>query len=365
MGEWHARPRLALGTALFLLLGGGSLPLHSLPLDSLTVDSRAISSPSAAEPTNASRGGVLAPGSSAARVGAKATPTRTTPRWSGSVDVNDRAAVNSAYQGSYAPGLRTPTGWAGNESRCLAGNQGTASRTATLRAVNYARSLAGLAPVSFSTDLNSRSQQSALMMSANRALSHNPPTSWRCYTSSGGANAGKSNLALSYPSLTSAGLVSLYLEDAGSTNRAAGHRRWLLNPFSTVMGSGATQTANAITVVGPTSTSRPNPAVVSWPTAGYFPNTLEPTGRWSLSLGDRALSFRWASVRVWRNGTLVKTVKDPVEDGYAQPTLVWELSPDLARSGTFKVEVSNIRATATSTRYTRTYVVRMFTPAAT
>lgn len=349
MGECSARPRLALGSALFLLLGAGSMPLGA---------PTAV----AGSPTTASRADVLTPRSSAARMAAQSSATRTTPRWSGSVDVNNRAGVNTAYQTGYAPGLRTPTGWAGNESRCLAGTQAPGSRTATLRAINFARSLAGLAPVSFSTDLNSRSQQSALMMSANKALSHTPPTSWKCYTAMGGANAGKSNLALSYPSLTSAGLVSLYLEDAGATNRAAGHRRWLLNPFSTTMGSGSTNTANAITVIGPTSTSKPNPVAVSWPTAGYFPNTLEPSGRWSLSLGDRALSFRWATVRVWRDGKLISPVKNPVENGYAQPTLVWQLPPSLARSGTFKVEVSNIRATATSTRYTRTYVVRMFTP---
>jgi uncharacterized protein YkwD len=356
MGERRGRQGLAPACAgaaalvpgLLVALGGASLPAH-------------VPSSGAADAA-ASSARVLTAHAGERRA-ARTTATRTTARWSGSVDVNDRAAVNAAYQKGYAPGLRTPTGWTGDESRCVAGSQSSASRAATLRAINVARSLAGLAPVTFSADLNSRSQQSALMMSINRALNHHPPTSWKCYTATGGANAGRSNLALSYPSLTSAGLVSLYLEDPGSANRAAGHRRWLLNPFATTMGSGSTTTANAITVVGPTSSSRPNPSLVSWPTAGWFPSPLEPTGRWSLSLGDRSLSFRWASVRMWRDGTPITVTKNAVEDGYAQPTLVWELSPGQARSGTYKVQVSNIRASATSTRYTRTYVVRMFTPA--
>jgi uncharacterized protein YkwD len=322
MGDTRVlRATVALGATLLCLLGAGSVPVAS-----------------AASTTSA--------------------------RWSGSVDVNDQKAVDAAYVANFAPGLKVPTGWAGSESRCVAGAQAPGSRTATLRALNFTRSLAGLAPVTFSSDLNARSQKSALMMSANRALSHTPPKSWKCWSAAGAANAGKSNLALSYPSLTSAGLVSQYLEDAGSTNRAVGHRRWLLNPFATTMGSGSTNTANAITVVGPTSTSRPNPGFVSWPTAGYFPNTLEPTGRWSLSLGNRALSFRWATVRVWRNGTLLSATKNPVADGYAQPTITWQLKPSLTRSGTFKVQVSGIRATAKGKASSHTYVVRMFTPTA-
>ena len=356
MGDIRARPksaprwasRLALCAAVFLI-GGGSVHAGN-PAASAVPASR-----DDAGATTDSR--VLA-----ARVAARTAATRTTPRWAGSVNTNDQAAVNAAYMSQFHPGLNVPTGWAGSDSRCIAGSQASGSRSSTLRALNFTRSLAGLAPVTFSTDLNSRSQQTALLMSANNALSHKPPSSWRCYTAVAGANAGKSNLALSYPSITSSGVVAQYLEDAGSTNRHAGHRRWLLNPFSTTMGSGSTKTANAITVIGPTSASKPNPAVVPWPTAGWFPNTLEPSGRWSLSLGDRALSLRWASVRVWRNGKLITATKNPVVDGYAQPTLVWQVPANLARSGTFKVEVSSIRATAKSTRYTRTYTVRMFTP---
>jgi uncharacterized protein YkwD len=339
MGDTRAGRRLVLGTVLLFALGGTTSPVTQ------------VLAPHAA-PAAAAR----------AAKAAKPAATKTSAKWSGSVNANDRAAVNAAYLRDYQPGLRLPTGWNGNDSTCAAGTQSAASRAATLRGINFARSLAGLAPVAFAASLNSSSQLSALLMSANRSLSHTPPKTWKCYTDAGGANAGKSNLALSYPSITSSGVVGLYLEDAGSTNAAAGHRRWLLNPSSTTMGSGATNTAHAMTVVGPTSASRPNPSYVPWPTSGWFPNTLEPSGRWSLSVGNRALSFAWATVHVWRDGKPISVKKNAVVDGYGQPTLVWQLPANLTRSGTFKVQVTGIRATAKSTAYTSTYTVRMFTP---
>lgn len=283
-----------------------------------------------------------------------------TARWSRAINTSSLSAVNSSYLTDFASGLGVPTSFTGDESRCEAGTTSTQSRTATLRALNFVRSLAGLAPVSFSAALNSRSQDTALMMSANRQLSHSPSRDWRCYSSTGAANAGRSNLALSYPQLTSAGLVRLYTSDPGAENGAVGHRRWLLNPFATTMGSGSTRTANAITVIGPSSSARPNPRWVAWPSAGYFPNTLEPGGRWSLSSGNRAVSFSRALVRVYRNGALLKSTKQRVVNGYGQPTLVWQLSSAQAKAGTYRVAVSGIRLG--HRRTSADYVVRMFTP---
>ena len=68
-------------------------------------------------------------------------------------------------------------------------------------------------------------------------------------------------------------------------------------------------------------------------------------------------------MRVYRNGTLISTVKNPVATGYAQPTLVWQVPTTVARSGTFRVQVSGIRKSGTTTRYAKAYTVNMFTPA--
>jgi uncharacterized protein YkwD len=281
-------------------------------------------------------------------------------RWSGAVNTYDRAAVNAAYWRDYAPGLSVPTGYTGNDSTCSAGTTSPQSQAATLGAINFVRSLSGLYPVALSPTLSARSQYTALMMSANRTLSHHPSPGWRCYTATGAANAGRSNLALSYPTITSAGAIGLYMQEQGSSNYAVGHRRWLLYPFTTAMGTGATNSANSLTVVGPTDGYRPNPSWVSWPSAGYFPTSLEPNGRWSLSTGYRNFSFKKARVKVWRNGVLVRTAKNRVVNGYGMPTVVWQMPASISRSGTFRVQVTGIRAGRK--KFSKTYSVTMFTP---
>ena len=63
---------------------------------------------------------------------------------------------------------------------------------------------------------------------------------WRALLLRGPSGSGKSDLALAYPSLHAGQIIDLYMDDGGDSNVAAGHRRWILNPFSTVMGSGST-----------------------------------------------------------------------------------------------------------------------------
>lgn len=285
-----------------------------------------------------------------------------TGRWAGSVNTGSLAAVNAAYWSRYAAMQNRPIGWTGSVSGCYAGYTPASANAATLSALNYVRSLAGLAPVTFSSTLNYYAQRTALMMAANRTLSHYPSSGWRCYSSTGATTASRSNLALAYPALGAGQIVDLYMDDRGSSNTAVGHRRWILNPFSTAMGSGSTTTSNALQVIGPSSASRPNPAYVGWPTAGYFPNALEPGGRWSLSAGSKRVSFARSVVRVWWNGHAIPVRKYGVQNGYAQPTLVWQMPSTFPKTGTYRVTVSKIKYKGKRKKRTYTYYVRMFTP---
>jgi uncharacterized protein YkwD len=298
-----------------------------------------------------------------ADAGSTAVKTRTTARWSGSINSNSMSAVNATYWSQYAPTQSIATDWAGGSlSDCHPGASSPRSNAATLRALNYVRSLAGLSPVRLSSTLNASAQRAALIMSANDALNHDPSPAWKCYTSAGARAASRSNLALSYPTIMSGQIIDLYMDDPGSGNHAVGHRRWLLNPFSTAVGTGSTDTANALTVIGPTSASRPNPRFVGWPTAGYFPNAIEPNGRWSLSAGRSRVSFAKARVRIYRGTTRIPVHKFAVEKGYAQPTLVWQMPAGFSKTATYRVVVSNIRPMGSSKRYKHTYNVRLFTP---
>ena len=129
-----------------------------------------------------------------------------------------------------------------------------------------------------------------------------------------------------------------------------------------MVGTGSTDTANALTVIGPTSSSRPNPKYVGWPTAGYFPNAIEPSGRWSLSAGRSSTKFTHARVIVWHNGMRVPVHKYAVHSGYAQPTLVWEMPNNFSKTGDYRVVVKNIRRGGSHKRFKYAYTVRLFTP---
>ncbi len=286
---------------------------------------------------------------------------KTTARWSGALRSGSLTAVNAAYWSQYAGSMALPVSWVGGSlDGCRAGASAASSNSQTLRSLNYVRSLAGLAPVTFSSSLNSAAQQTALMMAANRTLDHHPGRSWRCWSSTGAATAGKSNLALAYPSIRSGQIIDLYMEDAGSTNTAVGHRRWLLNPFSTTMGTGSTDNANAMVVIGPTKANRPNPRWVGWPTAGYFPNPMEPSGRWSLSSGLRNASFAKAKIKVKYAGRKVAIRKFRVVNGYGMPTVVWQMPSSMSKNGNYRVIVKNIRLG--KKRVKHAYTVSLFTP---
>jgi len=292
-----------------------------------------------------------------------ATGSRTTARWSGAIDTRSVAAVNDAYWSQYASYQSTSTGWTGGSVQsCQAGQTTPSSNAATLSAMNYVRSLAGLAPVSESASLSAGAQQAALIMSANGALSHEPPSSWKCYSSAGAAAAGRSNLALSYPSITAGQIVDLYMDDPGATNTAVGHRRWVLNPFVTQVGIGSTSTANALTVIGPSSAHRPNPKFVGWPTAGYFPNAIEPDGRWSLSAGRKNVSFAKARIKVYGSAGRVAVQKYAVHSGYAQPTVVWQMPAGFSKTDSYRVVVTHIKHKGSSKNFKTAYTVRLFTP---
>src|SRR5262249_23086531 len=149
-----------------------------------------------------------------------------------------------------------------------------------------------------------------LMFSANRTISHTPPTSWTCYTANGAQAAGNSNICYSSGALKP-GCLELYVDDWGSNNTAAGHRRWILYPQTQTFGSGdvpATQgyySGNALWVFdGNFGTTRPatRESFVAWPPPGYVPYQFLPI-RWSFSYAGA--SFSSATVTMTKNGTNV------------------------------------------------------------
>ena len=249
------------------------------------------------------------------------------------IDTSKRSAVRSALVKKLRPALRTPIGWSGSASACRAGAPSARAQSSTLVAINFFRAMGRLDPVTLDRALSAPAQKAALMMDANFALDHDPPPSWSCWTEAGADAAGQSNLCLG---CSGAEAVAAYMSDSGDGNGAAGHRRWLMYPQTTVMGSGSTERANALMVFGSDGMQSSNlPTWVSWPPPEYFPTELEPGGRWSLSASSAAVTFAVAKVVVTTAvGAKLKVEPETVVNGYGSNTLVWQVAGLKLPSGT-------------------------------
>jgi uncharacterized protein YkwD len=264
------------------------------------------------------------------------------------VDTWNRSAVASFFHDEYTPSLSVPMQWSGSVSTCTAGTTSQAYLDATFQAINYYRGMVGLPTATNATTYNPGSQQAALIMSANGALSHSPPSSWTCWTAAGAAAAGSSNLALG--NAGPAAIVA-YIRDSGSGNYFVGHRRWILYPrrnqFGTGSVGGTTQSANALYVFTSTVARPATPDKVAWPPEGYVPfQVVYP--RWSLSLNTgSSVSFASANVAMTEGAQPVSlSVVSRTDNGYGDNTIVWEPSGLSFTSGMqdrrFTVTVSNI-----------------------
>ncbi len=249
-----------------------------------------------------------------------------------SVDTSSREAVRQFYLAVASIGDNEPIDWTGNLDIGLAGETSDAFKAAVLLRINAVRALAGVpAGVTFNDTFNDKAQEAALMMSANNALSHNPPSDWKYYTADGAEAAGKSNLSLGDNGPTA--IAEGYIGDSGANNAAVGHRRWLLFPPTQTMGTGDVPAtgnlyaANATWVIdGHINDARPATRTnyVAWPAAGYFPAPLI-FPRWSFSYPNA--DFTNATVTMTRDGAPVavsidfrSTLQTPL---VGENTLVW------------------------------------------
>ena len=241
--------------------------------------------------------------------------------------INRQASLNffnTVYLAS--PGVNI--GWTGDVSSCNAGTTTEAFKNAVALRINYFRVMAGIpGNVTLDPVYSLKSQKAALMMSANQALSHSPPTTWKCYTTDGATAAGSSNLYLGVYSWTA---IDGYIMDPGDGNYPVGHRRWILYPQTQKMGSGdipntlSNWAANALWVFddniwGPRPATREE--FVAWPPPGYVPyQVVYP--RWSFAYAGA--DFSSAQVQMSQNGNNLPVSVKPVVNGYGENTLVWE-----------------------------------------
>lgn len=143
------------------------------------------------------------------------------------------------------------------------------------------------------------------------------------------------------------------MRDAEDSNRAAGHRRWLLYPQTKTMGTGdvpgqgAFKSANAIWVQdGGYGSARPlvRDTFVAWPPPGYVPRPLA-FSRWSFAYPGA--NFADARVAMTLNGaSLALTIDSNDAQGLGENALVWtpafSLPKVLAQDAVFEARIENV-----------------------
>ena len=165
------------------------------------------------------------------------------------------------------------------------------------------------------------------MMSAHNGLSHTPPMSWTCYSADGAAGAASTNLALGTRGVAA---IDGYMGDAGAGNTAVGHRRWILFPPRESMSTGDVpggntppRPANALHVLGPTTTRPATPDGVAWPPKGFVPwqNLPATSNRWSFSFPSA--DFSGSQVSMTGPAGNVPVTHEPLATGFGDNTIVF------------------------------------------
>jgi hypothetical protein len=205
------------------------------------------------------------------------------------------------------------------------------------------------------TTYHYQEQQAALMMSANNALSHTPPTSWSCYTSAGASGAASSNIALGYNSSES---ISAFIRDDGGGNTAVGHRRWILHSTKQKFSYGATSNSMALFIFF-NGTNTKIPAFIAFPPKKYIPQQLVPA-RWSFSIPGADFSSATVSMN-GPSGNVPLTIVSSTANGYGDNTIVWEpVGIDVSNTAdvVYTVTVSNVGNDAVGSYTYSTTVIR-------
>lgn len=253
-----------------------------------------------------------------------------------------RAEARDYYLDVFEPMADVAPSWTGNVETGDAGTLGAEYIGAILDRFNAFRYMAGLPDdVTLDATFNQRAQQAALMMSANKALSHAPPPTWKFYTEDGRIGAGASNLH----QLAGPQAIDGYVTEGAP----AGHRRWILFPPTERIGIGDIPTptggypeANATYVIGGFGT-RPNVPFVAWPPAGFVPYKLV-SDAWSFAVGG-GTDFSSATVAVKSGGNDVPVTIRSRGLGFGDPAIEWTVPVDRTRpsaDATYDVDVKHV-----------------------
>ena len=265
---------------------------------------------------------------------------------------------------------------------CNAGTLKPSVIQGALDTFNEIRALHGLGAVALSPADSQGAQEAALMMVANNALSHSPPTSWQCYTQAGRDAAAAGNLAASNGGFfTNEQVLAGWIDDVNNVvANNVGHRRWMLDPFLTTTafgrvttGSGATfRSASALKVFnlaqnGPTPTGLPD--FVAYPFGNYPDRYFDSQALFSFSVIANKQSKFGANAQVdFSNAQITMTdvaASSTVaisnigfdNQGFGLPNNL-QFKPASVQDGRqYRIDITNVIANGASQSYSYTFTI--------
>ncbi|MGA3268244.1 MAG: CAP domain-containing protein [Verrucomicrobiota bacterium] len=291
------------------------------------------------------------------------------------VDTDSREQVREFYNALYPISENVAQYSTADVSSCTPGHNTNSFQQAELLRINWYRAMAGMPAAIYLDPIdNWGSQQMAVIMSANNALNHDPPSTYTCYnTFAAGYAGGDQSLGAD-----GADAITDFIWDFGAKNNEVGHRRWILYPEEIVMGvgdvpaAGTNAAANLTYVFDPLSFgARPatRQPYVAWPPEGYVPyQVVFPYWSFALTNAD----FTNATVTMASNGVPVSVAIQTNQVGFGENTIVWvPMGLDATTEGTsfpfsdtdtvYNVTVGNINYNGAIIQYS--YNVTVFDPA--
>jgi uncharacterized protein YkwD len=304
--------------------------------------------------------------------GNDAEETGTTGTTSGTgTSAKDQARKD--YQEMYvASGVANFT-WNGNTGSCNAGTLSQDVLDKALLRIKYFRKVAGVPndKITMEADLSAKCQDNALMIKANNALSHNPPSTWSCFTAGGAEAAQNGNIAFGGSDVQN---ISQWVEDEGSNNTEVGHRRWILFSNATKFGFGCTQNSGTLWVINSIndfSLPAGTPEFIAWPAKGYVPRqVVYPRWSFSVPMGSHPFQVDFTNATVTMKNAAGETVNLQIEsrtaisNSYAgDNSIVWKptgINLGSTDDQKYTVSISGVKVNGATKSYE--YDVTIFNP---
>lgn len=241
--------------------------------------------------------------------------------------------------------------------QCALGVMASGVQDDAIRRTNVYRWLVGLGPVSTDATYIRQTQACATTHEANSpsslSLSHQPPSSWPCWSQDAYDGASKGNLSAgrSHPSESIDGYI------ADTRTPSLGHRRWIFNHQMGKTGFGQRGRYSCMYAFD-RSAAASTMDFVGYPAPGFFPKDAL-LGEWSISSTrpfNQAMFSGSTSVSVTRDGQPVNvTAASRRTPNYGPDTFAWKIdSSDVQAGATYTIAVTGISGSPSELSWTTT-----------